>query len=174
MKMVSAAKYNRAERDLKQARPLGAGTKVFYEQAEIQALPEEPKKLLIAVTSDRGLCGAVHTGVSRNIQNRLEDRTERENTKIICIGDKSRAILQRLFAKNILFVASEVGRKPPTFNDAAEIAIQLINSGYVALLPGISIQEEILSRIITILITKNINLNIWFAVLVEIVYYKFS
>lgn len=134
MKMVSAAKYNRAERDLKQARPLGVGTKVFYEQAEIEAFPEEPKKLVIAVTSDRGLCGAVHTGVSRNIRDRLlADSKERENTKIICIGEKSRAILSRLFANNILFVASEVGRKPPTFNDAAKIAIQIMNSGYVSL-----------------------------------------
>ncbi|XP_011697106.1 PREDICTED: ATP synthase subunit gamma, mitochondrial [Wasmannia auropunctata] len=130
MKMVSAAKYNRAERDLKQARPLGEGTKVFYEQADIQP-PPEPKKLVIAVTSDRGLCGAVHTGVSRNIRDRLlADPKERENTKIICIGEKSRAILQRLFANNILFVASEVGRKPPTFNDAAKIANQILNSGY--------------------------------------------
>lgn len=133
MKMVSAAKYNRAERDLKQARPLGVGTKTFYEQTEIQA-SEDPKKLVIAVTSDRGLCGAVHTGVSRDIRDKLlADPKERENTKIICIGEKSRAILQRLFANNILFVASEIGRKPPTFNDAAKVAIEIMNSGYVQL-----------------------------------------
>lgn len=131
MKMVSAAKYNRAERDLKQARPLGVGTKIFYDQAEISAPAEEPKKLVVAITSDRGLCGAVHTGVSRNIRDALlADSAERENTKIICVGEKSRAILSRLFAKNILFVASEVGRKPPTFNDAAKIAIEIMNSGY--------------------------------------------
>lgn len=134
MKMVSAAKYSRAERDLKQARPLGIGTKIFYDQAEISAPPEEPKKLVIAITSDRGLCGAVHTGVSRNIRDALlADSAERENTKIICVGEKSRAILSRLFAKNILFVASEVGRKPPTFNDASKIAIEIMNSGYVVI-----------------------------------------
>ncbi|KAI4480052.1 PREDICTED: ATP synthase subunit gamma, mitochondrial [Polistes canadensis] len=131
MKMVSAAKYNRAERDLKQARPLGFGTKIFYEQAEIAAPSEEPKKLVVAITSDRGLCGAIHTGVSRNIREALlADPTERENTKIICVGEKSRAILSRLFAKNMLFVVSEVGRKPPTFNDAAKVAIEIMNSGY--------------------------------------------
>ncbi|NP_001165822.1 ATP synthase subunit gamma, mitochondrial isoform X1 [Nasonia vitripennis] len=131
MKMVSAAKYNRAERDLKQARPLGQGAKIFYEQAEITAPEGEPKKLMIAVTSDRGLCGAVHTGVSRNIRDALlANPADRENTKIVCIGEKSRAILQRLFAKNILFVASEMGRKPPTFNDAAKVAIEVMNSGY--------------------------------------------
>jgi F-type H+-transporting ATPase subunit gamma len=55
MKMVSAAKYTRAERELKQARPYGEGSKQFYEKAEV-AVPEkeERKKLYIAVSSDRG------------------------------------------------------------------------------------------------------------------------
>jgi len=131
MKMVSAAKYNRAERDLKQARPLGVGTAQFYEKAEIQAPETEPKRLIIAVTSDRGLCGAVHSGVSRHIRDGLmADKANMENTKIICIGDKSRAILSRLFAKNILFVANEVGKKPPTFQDATKVAAEIMNSGY--------------------------------------------
>ena len=130
MKMVSAAKYNRAERDLKQARPLGEGSKIFYEQAEIAAPEDEPKKLMIAVTSDRGLCGACHTGVARNIRDfLLADPKEADNTKIICIGDKSKAVLQRMFSKNILLVANEVGRKPPTFLDAAKVANEILNSG---------------------------------------------
>ncbi|KAK0179871.1 hypothetical protein PV327_005582 [Microctonus hyperodae] len=131
MKMVSAAKYNHAERDLKQCRPMGHGAKAFYEQAEIQAPEAEPKKLMVAITSDRGLCGAVHSGVSRNIRDQLlADPSLIENTKIICVGDKSRAILGRLFAKNILFVANEVGRRPPTFIDASKIANEIMNSGY--------------------------------------------
>nr|BAN20400.1 ATP synthase gamma subunit [Riptortus pedestris] len=120
MKMVSAAKYTKAERDLKQARPYGEGAKSFYEKAEVAAAEENPQKLLIAVTSDRGLCGAVHTQVSRQIRNEVCE--DPENTKIICVGDKSRAILQRLFGKNILVVANEVGRKPPTFLDASQVA----------------------------------------------------
>ena len=35
MKMVSAAKYARAEKDLKAARPLGEAAHVFYDQAEV-------------------------------------------------------------------------------------------------------------------------------------------
>lgn len=54
MKMVSAAKYARAERELKQARPIGAGSKQFYEKAEISPPEAESKKLYIAITSDRG------------------------------------------------------------------------------------------------------------------------
>lgn len=48
-------RYARAERDLKQARPYGQGATQFFEKAEV-ALPEETesKRLLIAVTSDKG------------------------------------------------------------------------------------------------------------------------
>lgn len=120
MKMVSAAKYSRAERDLRQARPIGVGAKTFYDKAEVSAPTEKPEKLIVAVTSDRGLCGAVHTQVARQIRTEITENPEA--TKVICIGDKSRAILQRLFGKNIILVANEVGRRPPTFLDAAKIA----------------------------------------------------
>lgn len=56
-----------------------------------------------------GLCGAVHTGIARQIRNELNAKTDTEHSKIICVGDKSRAVLQRLFAKKFIFVANEVG-----------------------------------------------------------------
>lgn len=127
MKMVSAAKYARAERDLKQARPYGLGAQQFYEKAEVTAKEEEPKKLYLAITSDRGLCGAVHTGVARHIRTEL---AEDPNIKVVCVGDKSRAILQRLYSKNIAMVCNEIGRLPPTFLDAAKLTNAVINMGY--------------------------------------------
>uniref|UniRef100_A0A6M2DNZ2 ATP synthase subunit gamma n=1 Tax=Xenopsylla cheopis TaxID=163159 RepID=A0A6M2DNZ2_XENCH len=128
MKMVSAAKYSRAERELQQARPIGVGASQFYEKAEVGAADDKPNKLYIAITSDRGLCGAVHTGVARVIRNELAET--KDNIKVICVGDKSRAILQRLYSKNILMVANEVGRKPPTFQDAAKLTNAILNAGY--------------------------------------------
>ncbi|XP_055314110.1 ATP synthase subunit gamma, mitochondrial-like [Sitodiplosis mosellana] len=131
MKMVSAAKYARAERDLKQARPFGEGAKKFYEVAEVKAPTDNAKELLVAITSDRGLCGAVHTGVARSIRNDLQSRTgSTENTKIACVGDKSRAILQRLFADKFVFVANEIGRTPPTFLDASGVAKNILQSNF--------------------------------------------
>lgn len=78
-----------------------------------------------------GLCGAVHTGVARTIRNDLQARTEStENTRIACVGDKSRAILQRLFADKFVFVANEIGRIPPNFLDASKIANQILESDF--------------------------------------------
>lgn len=55
MKMVSAAKFARAERELKATRPIGDGAKDFYDKAEVVPLEDVPQKLYIAITSDRGM-----------------------------------------------------------------------------------------------------------------------
>lgn len=70
----------------------------------------------------------MHTSVVRQIRTELAESGD--NTKVICVGDKSRAILQRLFGKNIILVANEVGRLPPTFLDASKLAHAILNSGY--------------------------------------------
>merc|ERR1712002_624588 len=131
MKMVSAAKYSRAERDLKAARPYGEGAKSFYTSADVQ--PNEadaPKELYVAMTSDRGLCGGVHSSICKTIRNELLTKPNLDNVGIVCVGDKSRAQISRLFAKNILCVGSEIGRLPPQFGDAAKIATAILNSGF--------------------------------------------
>lgn len=125
MKMVSAAKYTRAERDLRAAKPIGAGASAFYGKAEVTT-PEDaeaPKELLVAVTSDRGLCGAVHTSVARYIRGEIQAKGDK--ILVITIGDKSRAILQRLYGSNIVLAANEVGRRPPTFKDASKVAQEI-------------------------------------------------
>merc|ERR1739848_841531 len=131
MKMVSAAKYARAERDLKAARPYGHGAQAFYKGANVgEPEAEAPKELFVALTSDRGLCGAVHSNICKTIRNELLARPNVDNVGIICVGDKSRAQLSRLFAKNVLCVGSEIGRLPPQFGDAAKIATNILNSGF--------------------------------------------
>ncbi|KAG8237421.1 hypothetical protein J437_LFUL017269 [Ladona fulva] len=129
MKMVSAAKYSRAERELKMARPIGEGAQSFYEKAEVTPPEtEKPQKLIVAISSDRGLCGAIHSSVGRIIKADLAEN--KENTKVVCVGDKSRAILQSLYGKNFLFCCNEIGRKPPTFQDAAKLTNEILKSGY--------------------------------------------
>merc|ERR1712241_71933 len=131
MKMVSAAKYARAERDLKAARPYGHGAQAFYKGADVgEVEAEAPKELFLALTSDRGLCGAIHSNICKTIRNDLLARPNIDNVGIICVGDKSRAQLSRLFGKNILCVGSEIGRLPPQFGDASKIASAILNSGF--------------------------------------------
>lgn len=126
MKMVSAAKYARAERELKVARPYGAGAVEFYDKVKVQPVEETPKKLIVACTSDRGLCGAIHSNICKRIKAELAADS---NAAIFCIGDKSRAQLVRVMPKQIFAQVGEVGRKPATFEDAARITTFILNSG---------------------------------------------
>merc|ERR1711994_789241 len=129
MKMVSAAKYARAEKDLKAARPYGNGAQAFYTSAEVGS-EAGSKTLYVAMTSDRGLCGGVHSSICKTIRNELLAKSSLDDVAIVCVGDKSRAQLSRLFPKQILAVGSEIGRLPPQFGDAAKIATQILNCGF--------------------------------------------
>merc|ERR1739844_385378 len=132
MKMVSAAKFSRAERDLRAAKPYGEGAQAFYKGAGVEgaATEGEHKLLYVALTSDRGLCGGVHSSICKTIRNEMLEMPSVANVGIICVGDKSRAQLGRLFSKNIICVGSEIGRLPPQFGDAAKIASQILTCGF--------------------------------------------
>lgn len=152
MKMVSAAKYAKAERELRAARSYGLSAKgnkkkkakliinkilfyfyllAFYDNLEVEKVEGTQKHLFIAATSDRGLCGAANSSIIKNIRAQLiEDKKSSEETKVIAIGDKSRAGLARTHSGNLLLSVNEIGKRPIVFGDASAIAQQLINSGF--------------------------------------------
>ncbi|XP_030576521.1 ATP synthase F(1) complex subunit gamma, mitochondrial isoform X3 [Archocentrus centrarchus] len=132
MKMVAAAKYARAERQLKPARVYGTGALALYEKADVKA-PEEKaaKHVLIGVTSDRGLCGAIHSGVAKTIKSEIATLTGAgKEVMVVNVGDKLKALLHKTHGKHIMMNCKEIGRKPPSFGDASVIATELLNSGY--------------------------------------------
>jgi len=135
MKMVSAAKYAKAEKELRLVRPFGASINPFDRQVELPLKLDEiesrKKHLLVATTSDRGLCGAIHSSIAKEVKNLINNKKQADlDIKIVCIGDKSKGLLQRYYGKNILFSVNEVGKKNVTFGDASSIAIEILGSGY--------------------------------------------
>ncbi|MBW02198.1 ATP synthase subunit gamma, mitochondrial, partial [Eschrichtius robustus] len=103
MKMVAAAKYSRAERELKPARVYGAGSLAslfvnhpLYEKADIKVPEDKKKHLLIGVSSDRGLCGAIHSSIAKHLKSEVANLTAAgKEVKIVGVGDKLRSILHR-------------------------------------------------------------------------------
>ena len=153
--MVSAAKFQLAERELKPARSYGEGAKgthtfppelihtiviillymhvnlALFEKAEILEEERKPKHLIVAISSDRGLCGSVHSNVARYIRSLMAERgQDASSTMFVCVGDKVRTILQRQFKSNILMHFTEIGRKPPLFTEANFVAEQILSSGF--------------------------------------------
>jgi len=69
----------------------------LYEKADIKA-PEgkASKHLIIGVSSDRGLCGACHSGVAKAIKSQIGGLVESgKDVVVVNVGDKLRNILQR-------------------------------------------------------------------------------
>lgn len=130
MKMVSAAKYARAERELRPARVYGTGAKAFYEKAEVTQDDKKPNHLIVALTSDRGLCGSVHSNIVRTIKADLPEKPQGTNIKIVAIGDKARGILSRIYKNEMMMHFVEIGKRPPVFEDAAIIAQEILKSGF--------------------------------------------
>lgn len=147
MKMVAAAKYAKAERELKGARSFGQGAKAFYDNILSESTgdnAEANKRLLVLMTSDRGLCGGVHSSIAKVIiifffmfynffqeaKSILNNKKDGVDYKIVAIGDKAKLSLQRYFSEYFLLSGNEIGRAPPTFEDASIAAEAIMNSGY--------------------------------------------
>uniref|UniRef100_A0A2K6T7W2 F-ATPase gamma subunit n=1 Tax=Saimiri boliviensis boliviensis TaxID=39432 RepID=A0A2K6T7W2_SAIBB len=95
-------------------------------------VPEDKKNLrLVCVSLDRGLCGAIHSSIAKQMKSEVTTLTATwKEVMLVGIGDKIRGILHRTHSDQFLVAFKEVGRKSPTFGDALIIALVLLNSGY--------------------------------------------
>lgn len=82
----------------------------------------EPKILYIAITSDRGLCGGIHSTVSKATRKALDAHP---GSALAVIGDKPKAQLSRSAAKDLKITFNQVGKDIPTFGEAAAIADEI-------------------------------------------------
>lgn len=127
MKIVASTKLTRATRAMQDSRSYGETSNTVFDKAETKPLENDEKKTLIIVaSSDKGLCGGIHSGLSRYTRRMME---KKPNADIVVLGEKSKAQLSRSNGKNIVLSFAGVGKDIPTFADAQAIADQ------VALLP---------------------------------------
>jgi len=124
MKIVASTKLNRAQRAMTDSRAYGKTSNQVYESAETKPLEGEgKKKLLVVCSSDKGLCGGIHSGLSRYIRARS---LENNNFDLVILGEKCKSQLQRTHAKSIVLNFAGVGKDLPTFAEAQAIAEQII------------------------------------------------
>jgi F-type H+-transporting ATPase subunit gamma len=123
MKVVASTKLNRAQRAMTESRQYGQTSNTVFEQAETKPLEGDDKKTLIVVaSSDKGLCGGIHSGLSKKVRRML---VEKPNADIVVLGEKCKAQLGRSNSKNIVLSFSGIGKDIPTFADAQAIADQI-------------------------------------------------
>ncbi|MGB0933045.1 MAG: ATP synthase F1 subunit gamma [Lishizhenia sp.] len=123
MKMVSAAKLKRAQDAITQMRPyseklqeilgnlsatLDLSENVYAEQKEIQNI------IIVAVTSNRGLCGGFNNAIIKRINGMLLGDYGKVNTKIIAIGKKANDAFKR---REESYRPEGIGAAEDMFND---------------------------------------------------------
>ena len=127
MKMVSAAKLRGDQNRLATAKSFVAwsdkiSTKAvpFEEITGVDAFPA--KNLIIAISSDKGLCGGVHSVISRSVRGLCGklDAASKESS-VIVVGDKARSQLRRMVGPKLSFAFTE-NSLPYTFATAAAVA----------------------------------------------------
>jgi len=94
-------------------------------------IPLPRKKLYIVISSDKGLCGGIHSSVSKFTRRAIAADTSATPTDppIMVIGDKSKAQLSRALPSHLALTFNQIGRDIPTFADAAGVADLVFKSG---------------------------------------------
>ena len=140
MKMVSASKLRRAQNAILKMRPyakkileilqsLSASVEDSSEIGFYEARPPE-RILLVAVSSNRGLCGGFNTNIIRTVNKLIQEdyqkQFEQDNLQLICIGKKvSDYFKKRKF--NILSIHDNIF-DDLTFENTVIIAEKLMKS----------------------------------------------
>lgn len=129
MKVVASTKLTRAERAMREAKKYGAANNELFTHTisaeESAAAENKPKVLYLAISSDGGLCGGIHSGITRAVKREFA----KEAGTIAIVGDKPKAQLSRALPQQFSVTFNGVGKDVPTFSEAAVIADEIVKSG---------------------------------------------
>lgn len=126
MKIVASTRLNKAQRAMQASRVFHESDAEFIENAELEP-KEADKTLLIVVSSDKGLCGSIHTQVSKAARKRIEALGG--NVDVVTVGDKVKTQMLRTHDDKLKLSFNGVGKEAPNFNEVALIADEIVKLG---------------------------------------------
>jgi F-type H+-transporting ATPase subunit gamma len=129
MKLVSAAKLNRAQQNILSARPyaneLEDSIKTISALVQGYSHPyleekESKQEVLLVISSDKGLCGGYNSQLAKEVKNFIA--TKGENLKVYYIGKKVRELTEKEVnaGKTFTFEKAE-----PSFDEMQKVAQEL-------------------------------------------------
>jgi F-type H+-transporting ATPase subunit gamma len=140
MKMVAAAKLRRAQQAAEAARPYSDRLEAVVASlaSTVEVGPQSPKllagtgsdqtHLLVVCTSDRGLAGGFNSNIVRAARRKADQLTaEGKTVRFYLVGRKGRAVIQRLYPKQIVHQHDTSGIRQLSFADAQAVAEDLID-----------------------------------------------
>ncbi|WVQ96405.1 ATP synthase F1, gamma subunit [Kwoniella sp. CBS 9459] len=125
MKVVASTKLTRAEKAMREAKKYGAANNELFKHTEADASEEAPKILYVGISSDGGLCGGIHSSITRAIKKEMAVNPG----SLAVVGDKPKSQLSRAMPQAFKVSFNSVGKDVPTFAEASAIADEIVKNG---------------------------------------------
>ena len=127
MKMVAASKLRHDERRMHIGLPFAKAPLDLINRLPVDKIPLSPQVTFVGLTSDRGLCGGVNSGVARTVRNKIIDlESQGKETRYIGVGAKGTNALKRLFADRFICSCEDVQKNVWNFAQASAVAERLL------------------------------------------------
>lgn len=134
MKMVSASKLRGDQNRLAVSKKFSAWTSMLSEPAtpfeeitDVSGFPDN--NTIIAISSDKGLCGGVHSAIARSIRNMNNKMGPAgKDMSVIVVGDKARSQLKRMVGDKLKLAYTDVSL-PMSFETASAVGAAGIDQG---------------------------------------------
>jgi len=134
LKLVATARLRSFTNRAMESRPFHAG--LLKVQAPVTRLSVEERKskedlkkkvLFLLISSDKGLCGAVNSMLTRHVRNLIR---EAQDADVVIIGDKGKGPIVREFPEKIVMNVSELNKKKAIFfADCVRIGAKVLQLG---------------------------------------------
>jgi ATP synthase F1 gamma subunit len=139
MKLVASSRLRATEERLAKAKPFGESLlqsvttkEIFASEDDTGAVTETKgpghRRLLMVLTTDRGLCGPVNSSLSRACHRYIAELTNAgEDVSLVVCGDKGRLQIAREHAERTAFSVDSCFDKDPIFELASAIAQRVVS-----------------------------------------------
>ncbi|KAF9109924.1 atp3 gamma subunit of the F1 sector of mitochondrial F1F0 ATP synthase, partial [Mortierella sp. 14UC] len=124
--MIASTKVGKAQRAMESARVYGSSSASIYKNANTTPLENE-EKVYIVSSSDRGLCGGIHSSVAKATRKMMV--ADGTTSGVIVLGDKAKNQMSRTNRGDIQLSFNQIGKAIPTFAEACAAADTIKTSG---------------------------------------------
>lgn len=126
MKIVASTRLNKATKAMTSSRVYQESDLDFFKTAETAATEGAEKTLIIAITSDKGLCGSIHSQMGKTVRAKV---AATPNSDVVTIGDKIKTQVLRSAPEKLVLSFNGVGKETPSFNEASLIVDEISKLG---------------------------------------------
>ncbi|SCM24513.1 ATP synthase subunit gamma, mitochondrial, putative [Plasmodium chabaudi adami] len=144
MKMVAASKFKGDQRRLENCKYFSTPlADIFNRLNQLEIHKKNEDLAIIAISSDKGLCGSVNSSISRickkilendQIDNELVNNISPNKISLYGIGEKIKSALSRLHSDKFEAVYSEYNKIPINFITCSYIAESILKKNHTNLL----------------------------------------